>query len=157
MDPDLRLAGAPAQPQAVLDLLRRARELSEPEVQALARSYRHGDRVAQLATDEDGDPVDRRRRRARALSLAIARSGGRREARQLEATCHAAVRMALAGSPALRPLTRLGIVDDAAAAVTDAALAILVRDRLGAALRRELSAAWIAVTDRPELITGSGR
>ena len=149
MDPDLRLAGVPAQPLAALDaLVRRAGEMSEPQVRNLARQYRARSSPGGVGI-QDAEQLDRRRRRARALRLAIARSGSRSAARRLESACHRAVRSALAGSPSLRSLTRLGVVDDAAAAVVDAALAILVRDRLGAELKRDLSASWDTVMDAP--------
>ena len=149
MDPDLHLAGAPVQSLAALDtLLRQAREMSEPQVRCLAWHYRNvGD--ADAVGIQDSQQVERRLRRSHALGVAIARAGGRREARRLESACQLAVRTALAGSPALPSLTRLGIIDDAAAAVTEAAMAILVRERLGPELERDLSGAWSAVIDAP--------
>ncbi len=149
MDPDLRLAGAPAQSLAALDtLLRQANGMSVPQVRCLAWHYRNvGD--ADAVGIQDLHQIEQRLRRSHALGVAIARAGGQREARRLESACQRAVRTALAGSPALRSLTRLGIIDDAAAAVTEAAMAILVRERLGPELERDLTGAWSAVIFAP--------
>jgi hypothetical protein len=130
--------------------------MSEPQIRCLARHYRKGGDAGAVGI-QDAQQIGRRLRRSHALGVAIARAGGRLEAKRLESACQLAVRTALAGSPSLRSLKRLGIIDDAAAAVTDAAMAILVRDRLGAELQLDLSGAWDAVMDATGSATQANR
>jgi len=125
------------QPAGVPAILDRAGRLSAAEIRALASSYRGETDAGQ----QDPDQRERGHRRARAASIAIARSGRAREALALQEAASAAVRTSAARARLSRKFRALGgVVGDAELAVGDAALSVLLADHLSkdvAALLRE--------------------
>jgi hypothetical protein len=119
----------------IADILERAERLSAAQIRMLASTYR-GETTAG-AQDPDGRA--RAHRRARAISIALARSGRSAETLQLQESASLAVRSAAANA-GLAERRLLGIVADAELAVGEAALAVLFADHLSgeiAALLRE--------------------
>ena len=117
---------------AVTEILERAARLTTDQLVELARNY----------TKVDGARagIDRRR----VLALAKARADRPGEMRDLEVA--AARALAEIGPTSDRPaLRRLGILEAAERAVTDALLAVALRDRLGAAAIEALTQPWASV------------
>jgi len=116
---------------AVMEILERTRRLTTAEVVALARAYRE----AVAAGGVDRTRTDRQR----AIDLARRRSG--LDLRPVETAAAEAVRAAALGD-AQRPLRRLGLIENAERAVTDAIFSIVLRARLGAAEAADLRRPW---------------
>jgi hypothetical protein len=116
---------------AVIEILERTRRLTTEEVVQLARAYRE--------TVAAGGPTRSRDDRQRAIDLARRRSGI--DLRPVETAAAEAIRAAAVGD-AQRPLRRLGLIEHAERAVTDAIFAIVLRARLGAAEAAELRRPW---------------
>ena len=117
----------------VNEILERAARLTSDQLVTLARAY-------PPPGAQDSDVIDRRR----VLSIARARAGRPAEMRAIEA----AVARALAGIgpyAALQTLRRLGILETAERAVTDAVMAVALRDRLGVPEVEELSRPWASL------------
>ena len=125
-------ADRPARIEAILE---RTRQLGGAEIPLLAS------RGEECAGEQDRLQCERRRRRARAISVAIGRSGLSREAGQLQAAAAAAVRSAAErawGADRSRPL---GLLFDAELAAADAVFAVLLEDHL--------SAEWVSLLRHP--------
>ena len=118
---------------AVTEILERAARLTTDQLVELARTYTKVDGVR-------SGGIDRRR----VLALAKARADRPGEMRDLEVA--AARALAEIGPASDRPaLRRLGILEAAERAVTDALLAVALRDRLGAAAIEALTQPWASV------------
>ncbi|HET7168263.1 MAG TPA: hypothetical protein VFI69_03605 [Candidatus Limnocylindrales bacterium] len=118
---------------AVTEILERAARLTTEQLVELARNY----------TSRDGATtggIDRRR----VLALARARADRPGQMRELEVA--AAQALAAIGPASDRPaLRRLGILEAAERAVTDALMAVALRDRLGDAAVEALTSPWASV------------
>ena len=127
MDPPPRSVPAdrPARIEAILE---RARQLSGAEIPVLAS------RGEDRAGEQDRLTCERRRKRARAISIAVARSGLSRQAERLQAAAAAAVRSAAERNWGADRLGSLGLMFDAEMAAADAVLAVLLEDHLSEAV-----------------------
>jgi len=117
------------------EILDRAAQLSATDIRALASAYRGETRAGQ----QDREEHERAHRRARAIAIAIKRSGRSAEANALQESVSVAVRKA-AVREGVAEKRLLGVVGDAELAIGDAALSVLLRDHLSAdvvALLRE--------------------
>lgn len=123
----VQAASSEGEIDAILD---RARTLTGDELVALARCYAES---ADPRTTVDG--FDRRRVMTVAKARAVDRAD---EIRDLEARAAEALRD-IGPSDARRALRRLGVLEQAEHAITDAVLAVALRDRLGAAVATELA------------------
>lgn len=112
---------------AIDAILVRARRLTAEEIVALAR----GDRPPE-ATGLD---------RTRVLSLAAARAGRPDDLHHLRVAVASSLGPTLP-HPARHALVRLGFLDRAERVATDAAMAILLRDRLGPRAAVEIARPW---------------
>ncbi len=119
---------------AVIQILERTRRLTTEEVVRLARAYRE----ALAAGGFDRTRTDRQR----AIDLARRRSG--LDLRSVETAAAEALLAAPVGDDQ-RTLRRLGLVENAERAVTDAIFSIVLRTRLGAAEAAELRRPWETV------------
>jgi hypothetical protein len=104
-------------------ILERARQLSGADILALVGAYRGECRPG----ERDALEGEQRRRRARIISIATARSGLSRQAHDVQAS---AVRSAAEQHREAGRLGPLGLLHDAELAVADAALAVLLEDHL---------------------------
>jgi hypothetical protein len=141
-------------PTSVTEILERAERLSAGEIRALASAYRG----ESLAGQQDPNQRERGHKRARAVSIAISRSGRAAEAQALQEAISAAVRASAARERMRGGARKLGIVGDAELAVGDAALAALLADHLSkevSLLLREPFDALEAVAPVPA--AGGGR
>lgn len=107
-------------------ILERARQLSGAEVLALVGAYR----VERRPGERDRRESERRRKRARIISIAIVRSGLSRQAQELQASAVSAVRSAVGQDRQAGKLGSLGLPFDAEMAAADATLAVLLGDHL---------------------------
>jgi hypothetical protein len=112
---------------AIDAILVRARALTDAEIVTLARGY-----VAPPQTGFD---------RVRVLAIARARADRPTQIRALESGVAESIGASLS-APAVRALRRLGLMEIAERAVTDAALAVLLRDRLGPPMAAAISRPW---------------
>jgi hypothetical protein len=129
---------------SVTAILERTRRLTSDELVTLAKRY-----LAATAPEGPRDmtakagapkPFDRRR----TITIARSRSARDRELRAVEVAVADAVR-SIGSVEEHRALVRLGLLDAAERAVTDAVLSVLLADRLGAAQASELRGPWEAV------------
>jgi len=84
---------------------------------------------------------------AHTIEVAVTRSGRSAAAMALTAEVAVAVHRAARAARAERALRSLGILIDAGTAAADAALALLVADRLSANVAARLSAPWTSVVE----------
>jgi hypothetical protein len=139
---------------AVASIVERAGRLTEAEVRRLGRHYRSGPDPDAVGIQDPAHQA-RRRRWSNVLRTAVARGQHRDDARILVTACDRAVRAALVGSTSLGTLDALGLIDDAVAATANAALAIVLRDRLGTEEANDLAQPWFAVVgEMPEAVAG---
>jgi hypothetical protein len=115
---------------AIDAILTRAGLLSADEIVALARGY--------------AAPADPAFDRTRVLAIARSRANRAQEVRTLERCVAASIGASLPVRSA-RALRRLGLMAAAERAVTDAAMAVLLRDRLGAPAAAAISQPWSVV------------
>jgi len=125
MDPTHRFVPAdrPARIEAVLE---RVRQLGSAEIPVLVFALRGEGH----AGEQDRLKCQRRRKRARVLSIAVARSGLSREVGPLQAAAASAVRSAAERQWGTDRLGPLGLMFDAELAAADAVLAVLLEDHL---------------------------
>ncbi len=118
---------------AVTEILDRAARLTTEQLVELARTYMDADGVGPGVID-----------RRRVLAVAKSRAARPREIRDLEVAAARALAEIepAADRPALR---RLGILEAAERAVTDALLAVALQDRLGEAAIAALTRPWASV------------
>lgn len=112
---------------AIEDILDRAGRLTGDEIVVLARAY--------------AGPTDPALDRDRILAVARSRAGRPDEIRNLERDVAASLGASLP-APSAYALRRLGLMAVAERAVTDAALAVLLRDRLGRPAIAAISRPW---------------
>jgi len=112
---------------AIDAILLRARRLTDAEIVALARGY--------MITPETGFD------RVRVLAIARARADSPIQIRALEHGVAESIGATLPG-PSAHALRRLGLMAIAERAVTDAALAVLLQDRLGPPMAAAISRPW---------------
>jgi hypothetical protein len=107
-------------------ILERAATLSGTEIPALVFAFRSEGHAGER------DPLgsECRRRRSRAISIAIARSGLASQAGQLQAAAATAIRSAAERQWKTGMLSPLGLLFDAEMAAADAVLAVLLEDHL---------------------------
>lgn len=118
---------------AIRQILDRARRFTIDQIVILARRYADPPGGPGGVATASQHTLDRRR----VLAIAKSRAARHAEISALESDVSAALHGVGSGE-ARRALLRLGILDAAERAVTDAALAILLRDRLGADAAAEL-------------------
>jgi hypothetical protein len=129
--------------EAILD---RARGLSIAEILRLAAHYRHA------TLPLDGEPVSTEGRleqpldRTRVISIAATRSGRRSLVHQLQTAAGEAIETAVVSEVDTHVLSRLGLLADAELAVGDAAIAMLLADRLSPQVAKALAGPWQDVT-----------
>ncbi len=126
-------------------ILERARRLSANELRRLVATSRGDGGIG----FEDRRQVERRRRRLRAVMIAVSRSRASARAAAVQAEAVAAVRSAAAQARVPAAFGRLGTLFDAELAVADAALAVLLEDRLGAEVVALLNEPWLRAIGRP--------
>jgi hypothetical protein len=112
---------------AIEDILDRAGRLTGDEIVVLARAY--------------AGPTDPALDRDRILAVARSRAARPDEIRTLERDVAASLGASLP-APSAHALRRLGLMAVAERAVTDAALAVLLRDRLGRPAIAAISRPW---------------
>ncbi len=138
MDPSL-LSSRDGWDPRIDDIIDRARQLTVDEIYRLAGAYRRADRGS---PGPFAGARDRALNRTRTIGIARDRSGRAVDARRLETLAVAAVRDAASRSGAMRVLARLGTLWDAELAVADAALSVLLADRLSEEIANELARPW---------------
>ena len=125
MDPTCR--SVPADRLARIEaILERAGTLSSAEIPALVFAFRSEG----PAGEQDRRGSEYRRRRFRAISIAVARSGLACQAGQLQGAAARAVLSAAARQWHTERLGPLGLLFDAELAAADAVLAVLLEDHL---------------------------
>lgn len=129
---------------SVTAILERTRRLTTEELVILAKRYladtAPGGPDRPSAKAGAPKPFDRRR----TVTIARSRSARVQELRAVEVAVADAVR-AVGTSEAHRALDRLGLLDAAERAITDAVLSVLLADRLGDAQASELRGPWEVV------------
>jgi|NGEPerStandDraft_6_1074524.scaffolds.fasta_scaffold10673_4 hypothetical protein len=141
MDPTSR--SVPADRLARIEaILERAGTLSGTELPALVFAFR----IEGHAGEQDRLGSEYRRRRFRAISIAIARSGLARQAGQLQGAAASAVLSAAARQWKTDRLGPLGLLFDAQLAAADAVLAVLLEDHLSKEVAELLSQPFESAT-----------